>query len=85
MTAHHQIFYGCLEAFAEELTGKKTREAMITAAKETAKLCKEYNLEVIDFQPILNYEGILDKQEHAERVEEISFRMDVSLHIGEIT
>lgn len=56
---------------------------MITAAKETATLCKEYNLEVIDFQPILNYEGILDKQEHAERVEEISFRMDVSLLIGE--
>lgn len=50
---------------------------MKTAAAETAKICKQYNLEVIDFQPILNYEGILDKKEHAERLDELCFRMDV--------
>lgn len=51
----------------------------MTAAEETAKLCKQHKLEVINLQPILNYEGIRDKAEHEARLNEISFRMDVSL------
>lgn len=35
---------------------------------------------MINLQPCMNYDGILDPKEHAERVEEITFRMEVSVH-----
>lgn len=76
-----QIFYGCLEGYAKELTGSTSRDSLRKAASKTADLCKQHSLTIIDFQPILNYEGIRDPKEHQERLEEISFRMEVGLSL----
>jgi len=73
-----QIFYACLEAYAQEMNEKEPRDKLRKAAKATGELCTELNLHVINLQPCMNYDGILDQAEHNERLEEVTFRMEVS-------
>lgn len=73
-----QVFYACLESFSQSLPGETPRDKLREAAKQTARLCQELDLTVVVLQPVLNYDGIKDAKEHAERVEEIVFRFEVS-------
>jgi 4-hydroxyphenylpyruvate dioxygenase len=74
-----QVFYACLESFSLTLEGATPRDKLREGARQAAQMCKELGLEVVVLQPILNYDGIKDPKEHAERVEEIVFRFEVRL------
>jgi 4-hydroxyphenylpyruvate dioxygenase len=75
-----EIFYEDLEYFARALPGfentKNGKEPLpasqlVTAATEIRELCAELELEIIGLQPFLFYEGLLDRAEHAKRIEKL--------------
>ncbi|GAA5826942.1 hypothetical protein JCM11251_002172 [Rhodosporidiobolus azoricus] len=69
-----EVFDMCLEAFADEFEGETAQDRQLAAAAETGRLAKELGLEIFVLQPLRNYDGILDEQEHAKRIEEVKFR-----------
>lgn len=76
-----ELFYGCLDHFADSLDslmpGASYRDRMREASRKTRALCHELDLDIICLQPLMQYDGILDEKEHAERLEEVGFRMEV--------
>jgi len=66
-----EIFHEDLEYVARDLPGGLTPENELEAAKVIKKLCDERNLVVIALQPFLHYEGLLDREEHAKRIEKL--------------
>ncbi|GAA5857021.1 hypothetical protein JCM8547_007920 [Rhodosporidiobolus lusitaniae] len=72
-----EVFYPCLQAFAEEFEGETEREKLRKAATETGRLAKELGLDMFVLQPLLNYDGIKDEQEHAKRIEDVKFRFEL--------
>jgi 4-hydroxyphenylpyruvate dioxygenase len=72
-----QIFYMCLESFAKQMPDTTPRDRLRAAARQTGIIAKRLGLVIVVLQPILNYDGIRDKAEHAARIEEITFRMEV--------
>lgn len=78
-----ELFYGCLEHYAEslELPGASYRDRLREASRRTRILCHELDLDIICLQPLMQYDGILDEKEHAQRLEEVGFRMEVCAFI----
>lgn len=75
-----ELFYGCLEHYAESLdlpANVSYRDRMRQASRQTRELCHELQLDIISLQPLMQYDGILDEKEHAMRLEEAQFRMEV--------
>jgi sugar phosphate isomerase/epimerase len=72
-----QVFYPCLQAESEFHAGDNAQDKLRSAAKATRALCDELKLEVICLQPLLNYEGIVNEEEHQERFEDAKFRFEV--------
>ncbi|BGP36163.1 hypothetical protein JCM10450v2_000061 [Rhodotorula kratochvilovae] len=74
-----EVFYPCLEAFASSSFASlpTPQEQLRAAAKETKRLADELGLDLFVLQPLMNYDGILDEKEHAERRDEAVFRMEL--------
>ncbi|GAA5891088.1 hypothetical protein JCM6882_006416 [Rhodosporidiobolus microsporus] len=72
-----EIFDQCLEAYADEFEGATPQKRQRAAAKETGRLAKELGLEIFVLQPLRNYDGILDEQEHSKRIDEVNFRFEL--------
>jgi 4-hydroxyphenylpyruvate dioxygenase len=72
-----ELFYEDLEYFARAMPGYDCKEGtppsiqLVAAATEIRKLCSELNLEIIGLQPFLFYEGLIDRKEHAARIERL--------------
>ncbi|CAI7587413.1 unnamed protein product [Penicillium bialowiezense] len=67
-----EIFFEDLQHIANSLSGGKTTfEHELQAAKTIRDLCDRYNLAVICLQPFLFYEGLKDRNEHAERIKKL--------------
>ena len=73
-----ELFYEDLEYFARAMPGYGDDDEgtlpttqLVTAATEIRKLCSELNLEIIGLQPFLFYEGLVDRNEHAARIEKL--------------
>jgi 4-hydroxyphenylpyruvate dioxygenase len=73
-----EIFHEDLEYFARALSGSENNNdaplpstQLIAAATEIRKLCSTLNLSIIGLQPFLFYEGLLDRAEHAKRIEKL--------------
>lgn len=48
-----------------------TPEALLHAASTIRKLCDERELTIIGLQPFMHYEGLLDREEHRQRIEKL--------------
>jgi 4-hydroxyphenylpyruvate dioxygenase len=81
-----EIFYEDLEYFARALPGfENTRDGkeplspnqLVAAATEIRKLCADLNLEIVGLQPFLFYEGLLDRAEHAKRIEKLNVWFEI--------
>ena len=79
-----EIFYEDLEYFARSLPGfENNKDAplpstqLVAAATEVRKLCSEFSLTIIGLQPFLFYEGLLDRTEHAKRIEKLHVWFDI--------
>ncbi|PYH87760.1 3-dehydroshikimate dehydratase [Aspergillus ellipticus CBS 707.79] len=65
-----EIFYEDLEYLAKE-KGGLNEDNLLAAARDARDLCDESGLEVIGLQPFIFYEGLIDRQVHAEKIEKL--------------
>ena len=72
-----------LENMAQRMSDSESmRDRMRAAAKETGELARQNGLEVLVLQPILNYDGITDPKEHADRLDDVVFRFELCKLLG---
>ncbi|RMY83924.1 hypothetical protein D0862_11560 [Hortaea werneckii] len=78
-----ELFYEDLEYFARSRSGAQSNDTpvsptqLIMAAAEIRKLCQALDLTIIGLQPFLFYEGLLDRKEHAARIEKLLVWFDI--------
>ncbi|KAI1823302.1 xylose isomerase-like TIM barrel [Xylaria intraflava] len=68
-----ELFYDDLVGIAEKLPGGDTRENELEAANIIRRLCHERGIVILCLQPFAHYEGLLDRQQHLERIEKLRF------------
>jgi len=66
-----ELFYEDLESYTIEMFQESTPNHLIKAAREIKTMCDDKGLEINCLQPFMHYEGLLDRNKHAERVEEL--------------
>ncbi|KAH6629496.1 xylose isomerase-like protein [Boeremia exigua] len=74
-----------IELFYEDLCDlapSKSASDLLTAAAYVRDLCDSLGLYIICLQPFMHYEGLLDRQKHDERVEEMKVWMKLAHVLG---
>lgn len=66
------------DAEATESTG----QAILQAAAWTRQLCDDLDLEILVLQPLMNYEGLIDRAEHAKQIEKAKLFFQVVKILG---
>lgn len=66
-----ELFYEDLVDFSNVTFGDASPESQIAAAAIVRGLCQERKLAIICLQPFMHYEGLLDRQKHKERIEDM--------------
>ncbi|OQD70208.1 hypothetical protein PENDEC_c025G06459 [Penicillium decumbens] len=72
-----ELFHDDVAQFAKSLrscqcsTARTDRDYEIDAAHAIRRLCAERGLEVLALQPFRQYEGLLDLEQHAQRLDEL--------------
>lgn len=77
-----ELFYEDLVEFSKTKFGNTSRESQLAAAGIFRNLCEARNLTNICLQPFMHYEGLLDRQKHQERVDEMRFWIDLVHVLG---
>lgn len=74
-----ELFHEDLADVADRLSGEApspsgpSRTAQVAAARHILRLCQARNIEILCLQPFSHYEGLLDRQEHERRLDELEF------------
>lgn len=63
-------------------SGEPSRPAQLAAARHIRALCADRHLAIICLQPFAHYEGLLDREAHAARVEELRFWVRLAHELG---
>lgn len=71
-----ELFHDDLAQYAKSLScqcsaARTDREYEIDAAHDIRDLCDEWGLRVLALQPFRHYEGLLDLEQHAQRIDEL--------------
>lgn len=66
-----EIFYEDLEYLAKSFPGGLSDANILTAAAQIKTMCTDRHLTIIGLQPFMHYEGLLDRAEHAKRIEKL--------------
>lgn len=66
-----ELFYEDLESYAIELFGNSSSDNLVKATADIKALCDDRSLEINCLQPFMHYEGLLDREKHAARIEEL--------------
>ncbi|KAF2165829.1 hypothetical protein M409DRAFT_24116 [Zasmidium cellare ATCC 36951] len=77
-----ELFYEDLFYVAKEFPGGATPENHIKAAHEVRSLCDERGISIICLQPFMHYDGLRDREKHAERVEEMKLWIELAKNLG---
>lgn len=77
-----ELFYEDLYYVARELPGGATPENQLEAASYIRGLCDDRGISIICLQPFMHYDGLRDRQRHAERVEEMKLWIDLAKILG---
>lgn len=77
-----ELFYEDLLYVAKSLPGGANNENHLVAAHTIRSMCDARNLTVICLQPFMHYEGLRDRQWHAERVEEMKLWIQMAHILG---
>lgn len=83
MAAKHGI--EGIELFYEDLVGHAASSSpsdLRAAAASVHELCSSLGLEIINLQPFMHYEGLLDRSRHNERIEEMKLWMELAHILG---
>ncbi|KAI1393062.1 xylose isomerase-like TIM barrel [Hypoxylon trugodes] len=68
-----ELFHEDLLKVAEQLPGDFIQNCELQAAHAIYKLCQGRGLTIVSLQPFLHYEGLLDRQAHLKRLEQLLF------------
>ena len=63
-------------------TSSSWQEQLLAATSYISDLCHELRLEILCLQPFMHYGGIINRQRHQERVEEMRFWIILAQHLG---
>lgn len=77
-----ELFYEDLYYVAKELPGGPTPQNQLEAASHIRGLCDDRGISIICLQPFMHYDGLRDRQRHAERVEEMKLWIDLAKILG---
>ena len=77
-----EIFHEDLEYIAKKLGGGLTPHNETQAAGIIRRLCDDRNLHIICLQPFMHYEGLLDRQEHARRIDKMRLWLRLAKALG---
>jgi 4-hydroxyphenylpyruvate dioxygenase len=83
-----ELFHDDLAQFAKGLscqcsTARTDRDYEIDAAHAIRDLCAERGLRVLALQPFRHYEGLLDPEQHAQRLDELKHWKQLSQILGD--
>jgi 4-hydroxyphenylpyruvate dioxygenase len=76
-----EIFYEDLEYLAKE-KGSLSNETLFAAAHEIRTMCDRHGLEVIGLQPFLFYEGLIDRAQHEQRLQNLKVWFRIAKILG---
>lgn len=77
-----ELFYEDLEYVAKALPGGVVPHNLRAAAHEVRSLCDQRGIIVMCLQPFMHYEGIRDRQKHAQRIEEMKLWLELAKVLG---
>lgn len=67
-----EIFYEDLQYLARELSSQgDMNSSLIAAAQEIRRLCDSFGMTVINLQPFMDYEGLISRELHQERISKL--------------
>ncbi|KAJ5467866.1 hypothetical protein N7475_005618 [Penicillium sp. IBT 31633x] len=72
-----------LRYHATDTVPRTDRDYEIVAAHAIRGLCAERDLGVLALQPFRHYEGLIDRERHAERIEELKHWVELSKILGD--
>ncbi|KAI0126310.1 xylose isomerase-like protein [Xylariales sp. AK1849] len=68
-----ELFYEDLSDIANQLDGGSSTENELRAAEIVRKMCQERDLAILCLQPFAQYEGLLDRDEHSRRLDQLKY------------
>lgn len=80
-----EIFYEDLEYLAKELASTSdapTPDQLLRAAEHARQLCASLHLTIIGLQPFMHYEGLIDREEHRQRIEKAKLWFQLAHALG---
>lgn len=77
-----ELFYEDLADVANQLGHSTTAENELQAAEIIRKMCEQRDLAILCLQPFAGYEGLLDRSEHARRLEQLKFWFQLAKILG---
>jgi len=77
-----ELFYEDLLYVAKELPGGSTPENHIEASHIIRSWCDERAIVIVCLQPFMHYDGLLDRQKHAEKIEEMKLWIQMAKILG---
>jgi 4-hydroxyphenylpyruvate dioxygenase len=77
-----ELFYEDLEYVARSIDEKVLPETLVQASHIVRGLCDERGLEIIALQPFMHYEGLRDREWHAQRVVEMKLWIKLAHVLG---
>lgn len=76
-----ELFYEDLEYLARAQSDSTSPRSLLEAAKTVRTMCDARGISIICLQPFMNYEGLRDRQRHAERIEEFKLWTQIATEL----
>ena len=77
-----ELFYEDLRDVASSMPGGCTDRNQIRAAAQIRKWCDVRGLEIICLQPLMHYEGLLDRKQHSKHLTTLELWTDLAHELG---
>ncbi|KAF2863838.1 3-dehydroshikimate dehydratase [Piedraia hortae CBS 480.64] len=75
-----ELFYEDLQYVAKSKSGSE-EECLLEAARDIRTQCKQRCISIICLQPFMHYEGLRDRQKHAQRIKEMELWIQLALEL----
>lgn len=77
-----EIFHEDILELSSSMPGGSNNENQLTAATIIGQICQQHGLTIICLQPFMHYEGLLDRQLHQQRIEEMHHWVELAHNLG---
>ncbi|KAI4594531.1 3-dehydroshikimate dehydratase [Pestalotiopsis sp. 9143b] len=77
-----ELFHEDLADIAKQLKNNTTAENELEAAEIIHGMCSERGLSILCLQPFAGYEGLVDRNQHAQRLEQLKFWFQLAKVLG---